>query len=327
MTQTLPVRLATQADYSQIVEIIRLHEPDTDLTTESIIRADANREARYFRVRLVAEQDGGVVGYATATHYVELFHPQKFGFIIYVHPEYQSQGIGTDLYRGLLETVKPFDPLVLWTDTSESWPKAQQFLLHKGFVETSRAWESVINPQDFDPAPYAQSVAAVLAQGLTVFNWNELASDPQRNHKYWQLEMALSADMPRPDDAEFTKYTYEHFEKHFLQNPNFIPEANLICVAPDGRYVGLNALWKRESDGQLGNGTTGTLPEFKRRGIALALKVQNLIWAKQQGYTHINTFNRSDNLPMWNLNERLGFVRKPAWVNYEKRLRGHRAED
>ncbi|HEU4743565.1 MAG TPA: GNAT family N-acetyltransferase [Meiothermus sp.] len=316
----LHIRTATPDDFAEIVAIIRQHEPDSSATVESMKRADAHLEPPYLRQRFVALQDGKIVGYSLYSHSIELYHPRKFFVYAHVDRCRQGQGIGSALYEHLMTALKPQHPQVLWTDTSEAWPQAQQFLRGKGFTETTRAWESTINPQTFDPTPYAEAEARVLAQGFRILNWDQLVFDPERNQKYWRLEMALSADMPRPEGSEFTEYSYANFVKRFLEDPNFIPPANLIALAPDGRYVGLNAIWKDEASGQLNNGTTGTLPEFKRRGIALALKVKNLLWAKEHGYTCIRTFNRSDNLPMWSLNERLGFVRKPAWVSFEKRL-------
>ncbi len=321
---TLPklhIRPSTAADYPAIVEVLRLHEPDSQTTPESMARADANRNPEHARLRLVAERDGQIVGSAVASHMNDLFHPQKFWMYLYIHPSHLRQGIGSALYQELLDGLKPHNPILFYTDTSEDWPHGLGFLGKHGFVENSRTWESWINPQDFDPAPYLDAQSKVEGQGFKILTWDELETDPQRNQKYWRLEMALASDMPLPESAEFTEYSYEHFEKNFLQSPTWLPQANLIAVAPDGRYVGLNALWLNEKDPSLlGNGTTGVLPDFKRRGMALALKVKNLIWAKQQGYVGIKTFNRSDNLPMWSINERLGFVRKPAWVNFEKRL-------
>lgn len=321
---SLSIRTATPGDYAEIVRIIRQNDPDSTATVQNMLRADANFEPPYLRQRFVAEEDARIVGYSMYGHSIELYHPQKFWVYAYVDPRRQGQGIGTALYDQLLRALEPHRPQVLWTDTSEAWPHAQKFLLGKGFRETTRAWESVINSQTFDPAPYRDAQTKVQAQGFRILNWDELAFDPERNQKYWRLEMALSADMPRPEGSDFTEYSYANFVKRFLEDPNFISQANLIAVASDGRYVGLNAIWKDESNGQLINGTTGTLPEFKRRGIALALKVKNLLWAKERGYTGIRTFNRSDNLPMWSINERLGFVRKPAWVNFEKRFDGSR---
>ena len=52
----------------------------------------------------------------------------------------------------------------------------------------------------------------------------------------------------------------------------------------------------------------------------MALKLHVIKYAKEHGYTLIKTWNDTENLPILALNEKLGFVRQPAWVEYEKVL-------
>lgn len=309
--------LASQEDYRFITETFPLYDPHYSTTPEDIQRYDRNLEPHVLRKRFLAELDGQRVGYAVFGHNAEYFHPQKFWMNGLVHPNFTRRGIGTRLLEHLLGELKVLKAILVDVDVREDWIQSLHFLYKRGFQELNRAWESHLNPQTFDPAPFQDTQAKVLAQGFSIKSYAELADDPKRDEKYWQLEMALAADMP--STWEFTPYSFEHFRKNFLENPDLIPEAHLFAVTPDQQYVALNALWKN-GQGKLGNGTTGTLQAFKRRGLAQALKVKNLCWAKQQGYSDIRTFNRSDNLPMWSINEKLGFVREPAWVNFEKRL-------
>lgn len=62
-------------------------------------------------------------------------------------------------------------------------------------------------------------------------------------------------------------------------------------------------------------GLTGVLPEYRRRRIALALKQRALAWAREQGVKLVRTSNDSTNLRMLSINERLGFVKEPAWIH------------
>lgn len=310
------IRPAKPEDYWFIAETFRLYDPHYSATAEDILRVDQNLEPHLMRKRFVAELNNRVVGYAVVGQNAEYFHPQKFWINGLVHPHHVGKGIGSQLWERLWSEIAPYNPIVTDVGVREDWPHSIRFVQKLGFVEATRAWESHLNPQTFNPALFADPEAKLLSQGFAIKSYDQLATDSERDAKYWQLEMALTADMP--SNQAFTPYSFEHFQKNFLNSPNFIPEANLFAIAPDGSYVALNALWKEGKN--LGNGTTGTHQSFKRRGLALALKVKNLVWAKTHGYTDIKTFNRSDNLPMWSINEQLGFVREPAWINFEKHL-------
>jgi len=63
---------------------------------------------------------------------------------------------------------------------------------------------------------------------------------------------------------------------------------------------------------------TGVLPEYRRRGIATALKVKTISYAREHGFRRI--FTNSDNPAMKVLNAKLGFVSGP-WRVYRKNLR------
>ena len=92
-------------------------------------------------------------------------------------------------------------------------------------------------------------------------------------------------------------------------------------VAIDGeRYIGISNLWLAEAPKELHTGFTGMYREYRKRGIATALKVRALGVAKSLGYERIMTWNDSTNAGMLGINYRLGFEKRPAWIDYEKVL-------
>ena len=71
---------------------------------------------------------------------------------------------------------------------------------------------------------------------------------------------------------------------------------------------------------KIDTGLTGVIRSHRRRGIAMALKVQALEFARQRGFQTVMTDNEEKN-PMYQLNLKLGFKPKPAWIDFEKQLR------
>ena len=69
-------------------------------------------------------------------------------------------------------------------------------------------------------------------------------------------------------------------------------------------------------------GLTGVRRRYRRRGVALALKLRGIHYARARGYSFVRVDNDSANVPMLALNERLGFVREPAWVLLAKTFTG-----
>ena len=67
-------------------------------------------------------------------------------------------------------------------------------------------------------------------------------------------------------------------------------------------------------------GFTGVRREVRGRGIATALKLESIRYAREQGYREIRTMNNALNQSMLRINEALGFRREPAWITFEKKL-------
>jgi GNAT superfamily N-acetyltransferase len=319
---SLTVRQFSSDDYPSLVAVLNAVHPDYPGTESELRFQDEHRDPKCMFQRWVAERDGVLVGVGQCGHAAGWFHPKKFWMDLSVHPEHQGRGVGSTLYEQIIALLRPLDPLSLRTGAREDKAHTVQFLLNRGFHEDMRAWESRLDVASFDPSPYAHVEDAVRAQGIEIRTLKQLEEDPERDAKLYELEWILDQDVPHPEPL--TRVSFEFFLEHTLQNPNLLPDGYFVAVH-DGRYVGMSNLWASQGSSDLYTGLTGIRREYRRRGIALALKLRAIAYARANGHPVIRTWNESNNRPMLAINERLGFVKQPAWVDFVKTFRAEGA--
>lgn len=311
---TAHIRPVQPEDYAALATCNRLAMPGTDDTAESLRQDDENAHAF---ARWVAEVDGRVVGSACWFQLANRLHPQKFWMEGAVHPDFQRRGIGETLLAQVMNAVVQKDAISVRTYTREDYPDALHFLQKRGFAEAKRTWVSELDLAGFDFTPYAGHPERVEAAGIRLVQLPELQGTPDWQERLRTLYNALQADVPDIDPAN--PVTAEMFRENYLRRGAYLPEGHFIALDGD-RWVGLSTLWKGTEPDRMNVGLTGVLPEYRRRGIALALKLRAMAWARRQGVTKLKTNNASTNRGMLAINERLGFAKEPAWVHLMRAL-------
>ncbi|HEY8597533.1 MAG TPA: GNAT family N-acetyltransferase [Thermomicrobiales bacterium] len=314
------IRPATAADYPTLARLQNAVFSEYATTADTIRFGDEHRDPKCQLGRFIAEHDGEPIGFGEYTQSAGMYHPRKFGLGITVLPAWQGQGIGTALYDHTLRALEPFAPLSVRGQIRADWARSLRFLARRGFTEAMRSWESRLAVADFDPTPFAEAEARTAASGIIVRTYAELAHDPERDRKLYELDRELSEDVPHPEPH--TPVSYEFFIERILTDPDLLPDAYFVALdAATGTYAGMSQLWHSQGSDDLYTGLTGVRRAFRRRGIALALKLRGIAYAKAQGRPTIKTWNESNNRAMLAINEALGFVKQPAWIDFVKTLR------
>lgn len=298
-------------DYPALARIVNANFPAFAETEDEIRYGDNYRDPSHRFARFLAEDAGVVVGSGHYGQSVHHFHPRKFEIEVFVAPERQGEGIGRALYERVVTELAPLEPLGLRTWTMETQARALRFFADRGFAEEMRSAESWLEVAAFDPARFAGADARVAEQGIRIAAVAELdGADPQVRQRLYRLSQAVHQDIPSPDPV--TAVPYEVWAKRF-DSPNYRPDGQFLALAGD-EMVGISALWGRQADDHLQTGVTGVLRTHRRRGIALALKLRAIAYARSVGAPVIRTDNEVGNVGMLSINEALGFVRQPAWI-------------
>ncbi|MBC7805214.1 MAG: GNAT family N-acetyltransferase [Akkermansiaceae bacterium] len=319
---SIAIRPFVPGDYERVTEIYNLNFPQHAETVEERRDHDEKRNQKFIHSRYVAGNESGIViAYGEYSQGPWQFHPQKFGVSIGVHPAFQHQGVGTRLYNFLLIELEKYDPIFLKAYGQEGKIPVLGFLAKNGYEEVMREWESCLDPAGFDFAPYAGIADHIAAQGVVIQTLRELESDPCRDRKLYDLEAQISLDMPSSEAS--TVPTFHDWKKNTFENPGLIPDGYFVALdtTADNKYVGISQLWASLADKTLYTGATGVLSEYRRRGIALAMKLRAVRYAKDAGVPVVRTWNAQSNLAMLSINEKLGFVKEPAWIEYRRVVR------
>ncbi len=311
-------------DYHQAVEIVNTVWPEYPDTVEEWKESDEKRSKLVKRGRLFAEIEGRPVGFATYGQSLWINHPGKLFVGVEVLPDFRKRGVGTALWEHLCKEIQQFDPLRLLAHTREDYEDGIRFAEKMGFKECMRDWESRLDPASPDLDEWSRYARQVADQGIEIKTVAELGSDPNRDRKLYELEWLIDRDVPSPEPP--SKVPFDEFQKVW-ERTNLLPDAWYVAI-DNGEYVGMTNLWTSQANANLLYvGLTGVTRSHRKRGIAMALKVLSVQFALQNGFTEIRTWNNTNNQAMLGINNRLGFVRQPAHIEYIKAMREERPED
>ena len=296
-------------EYSGTVTEMRHHDNSFD-------------RSRFFRLRLVAEQEGALVGGVQTGHRPARFHPDRYTFDLWVVPDARRRGHGTALYNAAVAALRSRNALAATGGVKESMTDAVAFFTKRDWVEVRRDWESRLNVAGFDFAKFASADERIASGGIRIATLSEeRAKGAEADRRAYELHAEVRRDVPATDPA--TPETYEEWRARWVDSPTFIPDAFFVAIDREGSWLGLSNLERQLEDPCfVWQGLTAVRREARGRGIAMALKLRTVRYAQGMGVEHIKTWNAQDNRPMLAINEALGFEKQPAWIAIEKALRG-----
>jgi mycothiol synthase len=312
------IRPAERADLTALVQLVAAtpvgelvdfeHGDLADLETFDVMMASAGAPV----ARLVALAEGQVVGGAQLFRVPWTSRAGHYWGTVRVAPERRRHGIGAALLDALLRSTRADGGRSLALELRDPSAALLEAVGRHGLSEVFRSVEYRGSPQRFDDRPFQDAAARAAARGVQIATLPDL----QRRDADWlpklhHLYATLSRDVPIPERAMISP---EGLAEFIGGQPGSLPEACYIAVAADASYVGVSFMHRAVGEPTLIQKLTGVLAEHRGGGIATALKVATMVFARTHGYETISTWIETNNQPMLALAERLGFVRQPGGI-------------
>lgn len=159
-----------------------------------------------------------------------------------------------------------------------------------------------LNLELFDENAFTSALALAQSNGISFSTMQDLGDTERNRRKLYELNKICSADIP--ERGEF--FSYEEFCKR-RYGRSYDP-AGAIVAQYDSEWVGLTVTSNWSRKGFVFNEMTGVLRNYRRKGIAIGMKILGIRFAKSTGAKTIYTSHHPENFQAIGLNRRLGFV-------------------
>lgn len=191
------------------------------------------------------------------------------------------------MLRELTEHVASLGFDKAWATVDD--PGSRAFAERFGFEEVDREVEQVIElPVRLPATPLPAGIDVV-----SIAERPELLREAYPLAQEGHADMAIDGDVVVPLDD-------------WLRDEATLPEGSFVALH-EGRIVGYSGLVRHDNPGVAEDGLTVVARDWRRRGLAIALKRLELMWAAENGFEQVLTWTQRRNEGMRAVNERLGY--------------------
>ncbi len=305
-------------DWEAAVAVRNSRETEYQITAEQAKTWAETRPEGIFQQRLLMMDGDRAVGYGVV---LEAYWQEADALYNIGAPTLDVDG-STELFGQLFGKMSEIATQQGAKAISSYWrsdePEVGAWFEANGFHETMTCPGSMVDLDSFDPTAYAETMKRVQESGIELITLNQLRERYPEDwqHRYWRLDADLMHDVPHPEPVKETPF--EAFVKQ-LQDPSLDYDGIWIAMDGDREAGGTQIHPNLVEPSYAATGLTGVRREYRRRGIATALKVNSMARAKARGVKKVTTDNEENN-PMYQLNIELGFKHFVDYVLVQKKL-------
>jgi RNA polymerase sigma factor (sigma-70 family) len=318
-------------DWGPITELAYSLEPDFRGQNDLWLR---NRqlfdETRYVRRHYVAEhaETREILGYGSieetesGPRYGSVEQADlgpRYRLFLVIDPKWLRRGVGELLLDKLTADLRSLDAKSVWHRNYAHLIDVLSFLEERGFVEIIRVRDLRLLVSEAPLASFAPIAAELAARGIHITTLAEEQNrDPDALLKLHEFLNAVKADDPNRQP-----YTPSPFSAavQWMEQPFVLPAACFIAKHGE-RIVGFTDLILLEPlPGGASCGFTGVARQYRRQGIATALKACAIEYARAHNYSSIRAWAHASQTAALALDLKLGFNESFCYVTVEKLLK------
>lgn len=308
-----------EQDYATMFAILSAEWPDTKTTAARFKHQDEVRNPKHYHKRVMALIGGNVVGYGVYGATWWNTTPDQYFLAFDIHQAYKQSTVGKALYNWMVRKLKQERVVKQFSIDSRADKVAKvAFLEAQGFVLHGTYPRSELEVATFNESAFTDRLARVAANGIQIRPLSAIIPiDPDYQRKIYDLEWVFEQDEPGPEEP--TRPTFEEYVRGRFDSPSFRPESWFIATDGD-RFVGWSAVTPNPNKPSLWQtGWTGVDRPYRRKGLAMAMKLHTIAYVREMGGQFIRTENEETNV-MYQINLKLGYKPQPPWVDYIKNI-------
>lgn len=310
--------VTTDKDYSEAMRLRNIDHPHMPLTVSELREFDAIQPKELPWLRFLGRKGNGSVVARISLRAERSDEKNAYSFDINLQPDVWSADRWSQALELVEEEANRMGAAVLIAAVNSTHEEALEVASKRGYRVAHRNPLTFLDLTRFDISPYRELLDRLKHEGLEIISlrtYRDLYADTW-NYDLWRLNVDLARDVPTA--IPFEEWPFEE-QCEWVSSPLYTFDTRVVAHE-SGRLAGLSEFNISAADRtQAATYLTGVRREYRRRGIARALKAVALNTAKELGATSISTDNEVDN-PMYQLNLQLGFVRKFDWVVIRREL-------
>lgn len=309
------LRPVVETDYPRLVAISNQLALQQRSLAE-FVQMEAKRDRSRPSIRLAATDAAGqVVGHGIL--FRSPWRPEGHYWLSgSVDIAHQGRGAGSALLTAFEQWAREWGQHALETEVRDDRPEGKSFLEARGFQQTEHYFRSELDLTNFDPAPFMGVLERARANGYRFLSMADLDLEAGKRAVY-----ALDTDCTRDEPGiapDWEPPSYETYEREIFTGPQFDPGAVFLAVK-EGEYAGMTGL-HFPPGGTPWTFFTGVRREHRGQGLAQALKLLAVEYARSRGHARVGTGNHERNQPMLAVNRKFGFQPLPGVYLYRKDL-------